>query len=136
MDKFAITKIILFGFLTWLIPFAISFLFYTKTGDVIVISDFLKLLMIVIVSITSCYFLFNYFKFIENNFIKNGVIIGLSWFAINIMLDAITLMPMMSLDFENYIISIGLRYTIIPVISITISYLLHIKSKTITNLKC
>lgn len=131
MGKFTITKILLFGFFTWLIPFAISFLFYTKTGDVIIISDFLKLLMTIIVTITSCYFLFNYFKFMEYDFIKNGVIIGAVWFGINILLDFITLMPMMSLDFENYFMSIGFRYTIIPIISITLGYLLNIKNKKI-----
>lgn len=136
MDKFTITKILLFGFFTWLIPFAISFLFYTKSGDVIIISDFLKLLMIVIVSITSCYFLYNYFKFIESDFIKNGVIIGMSWFALNIFLDMITLMPMMNLDIKHYFMAIGLRYAIIPVISISISFLLNIKSKAINDLKC
>lgn len=136
MDKFTITKILLFGFFTWLIPFAISFLFYTKSGNVIIISDFLKLLMIVIVSITTCYFLYNYFKFIESDFLKNGIIVGLSWFAINIFLDLITLMPMMNLDTKHYFMVIGLRYAIIPVLSTTIAFSLNIKSKAINNIKC
>lgn len=131
MDKFTITKILLFGFFIWLIPFAISFLFYTKSGDAIIISDFLKLLMIVIVTITSCYFFFSYFKFTQNDYVKHGVIIGLSWFVITIILDVLTLMPMMRLDFEEYFRAIGLRYTIIPVVSITIGFLLNLKSKAI-----
>ncbi len=136
MDKFTITKILLFGFFTWLIPFAISFLFYTKSGDIIIISDFLKLLMIVIVSITTCYFLYNYFKFIESDLLKNGIIVGLSWFAINVFLDLITLMPMMNLDIKHYFMVIGLRYAIIPVISTAIAFSLNIKSKAINNIKC
>lgn len=134
MDKFTITKILLFGFFIWLIPFAISFLFHTKSGDAIIISDFLKLLMIVIVTITCCYFLVNYFKFIENDYIKNSAIIGLSWLVISIILDVLTLMPMMRLDFQDYFMAIGLRYTIIPVVSITIGFLLNLKSKAIPKL--
>jgi membrane-bound metal-dependent hydrolase YbcI (DUF457 family) len=89
--------------------------------------------MIIIVSIAVCYFIFSYFKFIESNFIKHGVIIGLSWFVIHVFFDIMTLMPMMRLDFKNYFKVIGLRYTIIPVISITVGYLLNLKYKEINN---
>lgn len=125
MEKKLIIKTILLGFISWLIPFVFSFLFYTPEGELTVPYDLFKSIMIVIASITGCYLLFLYFKFVESNFIKKGVIVGVSWFLINLILDTFVLLPMMNESFLDYFISIGLRYMVIPAISITMGYLLN-----------
>jgi hypothetical protein len=127
MAKNFITKNVLLGFLSWLIPFAVSFLFYKPGGELIVPYATFKSTIMVVGVISGCYLLFRYFKSVDSDFIRNGVIVGLSWFAINIILDALILIPMMKSTFADYFMSIGLGYISIPVISITMGYLLSRK---------
>ncbi len=128
MKKKLIAKNILFGFLSWLIPFAVSFFFYKPGGELVVPYPTFKSTIMVIGIITGCYLLFRYFKFVENDFIRNGVIVGISWFAIDIILDSFILIPLMKTSFAEYFMSIGLSYIGIPVISITMGYLLARKA--------
>ena len=129
MTKKLIIKNILLGFLSWLIPFAVSFLFYKPGGELVVPYSTFKSVIMVVGTISGCYLLFRYFRLIDNNFIMNGLIIGLSWFAINIIMDSIILLPVMKTTFADYFMSIGLSYIAIPVISITMGYLLDRKVK-------
>ncbi len=129
MKKNLIAKNILLGFLSWLIPFAVSFLFYKPGGELIVPYSTFKSTIMVIGIITGSYLLFRYFKFVDNDFIRNGVIVGLSWFAINIILDVLILIPIMKISFADYFMSIGLSYIGIPAISSTMGCLLYRKAK-------
>ena len=117
------------GFFSWLIPFAVSFLFYKPGGELMVPYATFKSTIMVVGTITGCYLLFRFFKAVDSNYATNGVIVGLSWFAINIILDTIILIPMMKSTFADYFMSIGLSYISIPAISITIGYLLDRKIK-------
>ena len=127
MTKQIMIKNIALGFLSWLIPFAVSFLFYKPGGELVVPYSTFKATIMVVGTISGCYLLFRYFKALDSDFIKQGIIVGLSWFAINIVLDAIILIPMMKSTFADYFMSIGLGYIAIPVISISMGYLLDRK---------
>jgi hypothetical protein len=129
MKKKLITKNILFGFLSWLIPFVVSFLFYKPGGELVVPYATFKSAIMVVGTVSGCYLLFRYYKFVENDYVRNGIIVGLSWFAINIILDAVILIPMMKSTFADYFLSIGLGYIAIPTISISMGYLLERKVK-------
>ena len=128
MSKKLITKNLLFGFLSWLIPFVVSFLFFKPGGELAVPYATFKSTIMVVGVISGCYLLFRYFKYVEQDFIRNGVIVGLSWFAINIILDALFLIPIMKTTFADYFMSIGLSYISIPIISIAMGYLLERKT--------
>lgn len=129
MTKKLMFKNVLLGFFSWLIPFAASFLFYTPGGELVVAYSTFKSAIMVVGAISGCSLLFHYFKTVESDFIRNGVIVGLSWFTINIILDAVILIPIMKTTFEEYFMSIGLSYLSIPAISIAMGYLLHRKEK-------
>jgi hypothetical protein len=129
MTKKIIIKNLLLGFLSWSIPFAVSFLFYKPGGELVVPYATFKSTIMLVGVISGCYLLFRYFKFVDSDYIKNAVIVGLSWFAINIILDAVILIPIMRTSFANYFMSIGLSYFSIPIISITMGYLLDKKVK-------
>jgi hypothetical protein len=129
MTKKLIIKNILLGFFSWLIPFAVSFLFYKPGGELVVAYSTFKSAIMVVGAVSGCYLLFYYFKAVESDFVKNGVIVGLSWFVINIVLDTVILIPIMKTTFEEYFMSIGLGYLSIPAISIAMGYLLDRKSK-------
>ena len=116
MTQKLIIRNLLLGFLSWLIPFAVSFLFYKPGG-----------------ALVGCYLLIKYFKITEGDFIKNGIIVGLSWFAINIILDVVILIPIMKSTFTDYFMSIGIAYFSIPAISIAMGSLLKIKSNIHAN---
>jgi len=129
MTTKVIVKSFLLGFLSWAIPFAVSFLFYNSSGELNIPYATFKSIMIATGTISGCYLLFRYFRLIDSDFVRNGVIVGLSWFALNILLDSVILIPMMKTTFSNYFLSIGLGYMAIPAISIAMGYLLKAKTK-------
>jgi len=129
MKKKLMIRILLLGFGSWLIPFAVSFLFYKPGGELVVPYSTFKSVIMLVGVISGCYLLILFFRAVENNFVMNAVIAGLSWFVINIILDSLVLIPMMKSNFVDYFMSIGLSYIAIPVISITMGYLLERKVK-------
>jgi len=129
MAKQLIIKNLWLGFLSWLIPFIISFLFYKPGGELLVPYATFKSTITVVGALSGCYLLFRYFKYVDSSFIRNGMIVGLSWFAINLILDAIILIPMMKTTFTNYFMTIGISYFSIPTISTTMGFLLDRKGK-------
>ncbi|MFH0885232.1 MAG: hypothetical protein V1861_05985 [Candidatus Micrarchaeota archaeon] len=117
MDKNA--RIVLFGFLTWLLPFVASFLFFDPQAQKLTIDEtFFKSIMIVLSSLIGVCLLIKHFSAIRKDYVREGVIVGACWIAINWALDAVVLLPMMNVDFTAYFMQIGLRYLMIPIISV------------------
>lgn len=115
-------KIALFGFLTWLIPFVVSFFFYSKEGQPLIDIFLFKSIMIVVGSLTAASLLVLYFRGLKKDYLKEGVIVGLAWFAINIIMDLAVLVPMSGMSIGGYFAQIGLRYIIIPTMSTAMGY--------------
>jgi hypothetical protein len=120
-------KNILYGFLAWLIPFAASFFFYTREGQLTIDVFLFKSIMIVVGSVSAAFLLVSYFKAIDTNHLREGVIVGLAWFCINIALDLLVLVPMSGMSVYDYFAQIGLRYLVIPAMSITVGVALENK---------
>ena len=108
-------RLILFGALLWIIPFVAAFAFYDSTGKLTTSYDLFKSSMIVISSLVGAYFIFLYFKPIVKDFVKEGVMVGLIWLAINLVLDIFILVPFAKMAMKDYFASIGLRYLQIPI---------------------
>lgn len=117
-------KNLLFGFLSWLIPFIASIFFYTKEGTLTVDVFLFKSIMIVVGSISAAILMVLYFKKINKDYLKEGIVIGLGWFAINIILDLLVLLPMSGMSVPDYFAQIGIRYLVIPVMGIMIGKVL------------
>lgn len=111
---------ILYGILAWLIPFVTSFFFYSKEGGLTVDIFLFKSIMIVVGSISAAILLVSYFKKIDTGYLKEGIIVGLAWFGINILLDLLVLIPMSGMSVADYFTQIGLRYLVMPVMSIMV----------------
>ena len=111
---------ILYGFLAWLIPFVASFFFYSKEGGLTIDIFLFKSIMIVVGSISAAILLVSYFKKIDTAYLNEGIIVGLTWFGINILLDLLVLIPMSGMSVADYFTQIGLRYLVMPVMSIMI----------------
>ncbi len=127
MNKYL--KNLLFGFLSWLIPFVASIFFYGREGTLTIDVFLFKSIMIVVGSISAAILLVMYFKRVSTDYLKEGIIIGLTWFAINIVLDLLVLLPMSGMTMPDYFTQIGIRYIVIPVMTISVGAALRNKGK-------
>lgn len=115
-------KTIIYGFLVWLIPFAVSFIIFPlKESARPLFESIMPLTLSIVVLILAYYYLKN----ISSNFIKEGVLIGIVWYIINIAIDLFMFMPAspMHMSFGDYMMDIGLTYLIIPAITIGMGYM-------------
>ena len=115
---------ILYGFLAWLIPFVTAFFFYSKEGGLVIDIFLFKSIMIVVGAISGAFLLVSYFKRIHANYLMEGIVVGFTWFAINILLDLLVLVPMSEMSRADYFAQIGLRYLFMPVMSIMVGAVL------------
>ncbi len=118
-----VLKIGYFGFLTWLVPFVVSLLFFTKEGQPIMDIFLIKSIMIVLSSTFGAFLLIIYFRKIDLNFLREGASIGVSWFVINCILDILVLLPFTGMSMTTWFAQIGMRYLMIPVMSISVGYI-------------
>ena len=110
----------LYGFLSWLIPFASSFLFYSREGELTIDVFLFKSIMIVVGSVCAAFLLVSYFKSINNHFLRESIVVGLAWIGINIVLDLLVLIPMSGMAIPDYFAQIGLRYVAIFAMTIAV----------------
>ena len=62
----------------------------------------------------------------EARFLREGILLGIVWLAINIVLDLLLFMEgPMKMSFTDYMMDIGLTYLIIPSVTIGFGYLLQ-----------
>ncbi len=122
MKKKAWIRILLFGLMTWLVPFLISFMFYKPGGELVVSLGLFKTIMILVGAATGLYLLYQIYK---NGppIPRAGVIVGAVWFGINVVLDLAVLLPLTHMSLAAYWSDIGLRYLLIPMMSITLDKL-------------
>jgi hypothetical protein len=113
-------KIVLYGFLAWLVPFVSAFFFYTRDGKLNIDIFLFKTIMIIVGSFTGAILLVSYFKKVNENYLTEGVLIGVIWFCINILLDLVVLLPMSKMPIPEYFAQIGLRYLVMPAMSIAV----------------
>lgn len=119
----SVKKAILFGFLVWLIPFVIAVVITPiRTNQ----RALFESIMVVVVTGFTALFAILYFQKVEKSFVKEGVILGVVWFVISIVIDLLMFMwGPMKMSFLDYMADIGLTYLIIPIVTISFGYLLQ-----------
>ena len=120
-------KIVLYGFLVWLIPFAVSFFIYPLK---IPMYSLFESIMSVLIAVAAIIFSYLYFKDIKTNFVMEGIITGIVWFIIAIVIDLLMFMPAspMHMNFTDYMMSVGVKYLIIPVVMVGTGYVAQNKA--------
>lgn len=118
-------RIVIYGFLVWLITFVISVAmtpikFYSGQ-----LFDSLIPVALAIVVIVSLAF---YFRNMPAGFFREGILLGVVWLVLSILLD----LPLfsegpMKMSFGDYMIDIGFTYLLIPATTIGLGYLLDMK---------
>jgi len=118
---------LLYGFLIWLIPFVVAFLIFPIRESN---RALFESIMPIVITISVIFFAYQYFRKLYTNFVKEGVLLGLIWLAISLIIDlAMFMQGPMKMSFANYIMDIGLTYLIIPTITIGFGYLCENKRK-------
>jgi len=117
----SLKKALLFGFLVWLIPFLISILIYPLHESN---RPLFESIMPVVVAISAVFFSNLYFRKLEKDFLKQGILLGIIWFAISTVIDLFMFMQgPMKMTFVDYMADIGLTYLIIPTVTLGFGFL-------------
>lgn len=111
-------RLLLFGLLTWIVPFVVAFAFYDQHGQLATSKELFKSTMIVVSTLTGCFSLYKYLGNFNSGFARQGWIAGLVWVAMNLVLDLLILVPMSGMTVSYYFISIGMGYVVIPTICV------------------
>lgn len=118
-------RVVLYGFLIWLIPFAVSVLIFPihETNR-----PLFESIMPVVGTLCVVGFLILHFGKLDAHFARAGVMVGIIWLAISLAIDLPLFMwgPMKT-TFINYMMDIGLTYLAIPIITIGAGYMLDNK---------
>ena len=107
------------GFLSWLLPFAVSVVFFGPGGQLWLPQPLFKSLMVVIGGGIGLWLLLAAFRR-QRLTIMSGLTTGIVWFVINIVLDIGILLPMSGMTLTLYIEDIGLRYLLLPLIALAL----------------
>ncbi|MBI5229279.1 hypothetical protein HY991_04150 [Candidatus Micrarchaeota archaeon] len=117
----SLKKALLYGFFIWLIPFVVAFLIYpVRTSNRLLFESIMPVVL------TACVVAFAdlYFAKVEKNFFKEGVLLGLLWFAMAVVIDLLMFREgPMKMSFIDYMADIGLTYLIIPVVTMGFGHL-------------
>jgi len=123
MNKYL--KIVLFGFILWLVPFIVGFLFVDAKGNFLISETFFKSIMIVVGSLVGVILAVRYFKDIKSDFVIEGVLLGVTWLFINLAIDIVFVsIGFFRMTLTQYIMDIGLRYLSMPIYTIGLGYAL------------
>ncbi len=110
-------RVLLYGILTWLIPFLLAIPFYSD-GGLLIDQQLFKSIMIVIGSLTGAFLIVHLFSVMSWEYLTAGYVTAVVWLLINWALDILILIPLSGLDLISYTSQIGLRYLLIPVMTI------------------
>ena len=123
----SIKKTLFYGFLIWLIPFITAFLIFPIRESN---RALFESIMPIVITVSVVFFAYLYFKKLDNDYKKEGILLGLTWLAISFVIDLTMFMQgPMKMTFTAYIMDIGLTYLIIPAITIGFGYLSKSKAE-------
>lgn len=120
--------VLVYGFLVWVIPFLLAlFLFSVRESNRPLFDSFMS----VVLAASVIFFAIKYFQTTEENFLKEGIYLGVTWFVISLALD----FPMfsagpMKMSLYEYISDIGITYIMIPIIAVGIGFILESRNKS------
>lgn len=119
-------KAFLYGFLTWLIIFIIGIMAYMVHDSN---RPLFESIMAVASTTVSVIFALLYFRNVEKNYIKEGWVLGLVFFLVNIGIDLplFLLGGPMKTSLGNYMADIGLTYILFFAVTVGIGYALEKK---------
>ena len=116
-----------YGFIVWVVPYvsAIPLLGLMESDPI-----FFKTLMIAIGGLVGAICVALYFMKVEKDYLKEGIGLGLVWLVVNWLLDFAALLPLSKMPYLQYFKEIGLRYVVMPAMTVPLGYILSKKIKS------
>lgn len=115
-------RALLYGFLIWLLPFIVSIIIFPLRESA---RPLFESIMPVVVTLCAVVFSILYFKNLDRDFLKEGILLGVIWFVISLVIDLLMFSSgPMKMSFADYMMDIGLTYLIIPTVTIGFGYLM------------
>ncbi len=112
-------KMILFGLILWAVPFFSGFPFVDASGNFIVDEISFKTIMILVGGFTGVALAVAYFKNIQTDYVKDGILLGVIWLAISLSFDLVMVgVGFFPMTVTEYFTDIGLRYLIMPIYTV------------------
>jgi uncharacterized membrane protein YpjA len=110
-------RALLFGLFIWLLPFAVAFIIFPLRESA---RPLFESVMPVAISVVTVVLGIRYLRTVNRNLVREGVLLGLMWLAICIIIDAplMLLGGPMKMTVAEYAADIGVTYLMIPVITI------------------
>lgn len=126
-----IKSLLVYGFLIWLAPFVLSFfIFQLRESD----RPFFETLMPIILVTTIMAVLVKYTQINAINSVREGLIVGFTWMALNLILDAfVFIWGPLKQPVAEYVKDIGLIYLIIPIITTAVAGIKNSNDKHMTD---
>jgi len=116
MNLNKIFKLIGFGFIIWLIP-TLATLSVSYLGALI----YFDVISSVSIAVTVIALTYLYFKDINENYVREGIICGVVWLVISIILDIVLIfLGINKITIIEYVIDIAPIYIVIPAITIVL----------------
>ncbi len=112
-------KAVLYGFLIWLAAFVVAFLIFPLRESS---RPLFESIMPVVVASAAAVFAVLYIRGVQSQFLREGVILGVLWLAINVLIDLPLMLTggPMQMTLAQYVADIGITYLIIPAVTIGI----------------
>ncbi|MBR1368766.1 hypothetical protein RJ53_04275 [Methanocalculus chunghsingensis] len=113
-------RLLLYGILTWLIPFGLSLPFYGSDGALRIDIFAFKSIMIISGAAAGTLLIFLYLRSLpkETAWITAGMTIGITWLLINQALDLLMMVGLFGVEPWEWFAGIGSRYLIIPMMAL------------------
>ena len=101
----------------WLVPFLVAFLAFPFRESA---RPLFESIMSVTVTSTAVLLGLVYLRHLQSGFFREGLLIGLTWFAMSVLIDAPLMLfgGPMQMTFGQYMADIGLSYLSIPVVTL------------------
>lgn len=117
-------KRIAYGAILWLIPYVTSIpLMPLIESD----NKFFKTIMIVEGSLFGALLTAHYFKDVEKDFLREGILLAVVWIIVNWLLDFAALLPFTGQSIPRYFIEIGLGYLAMAAPAVAVGWVLSHK---------
>lgn len=108
-------RLVAYGFLVWLIPFAVAAILLPARIEW---RDLFESIMAVTLALTITLLAFDHLRRIPADPAMAGLITGLVWMAISIVIDLpLMLSPFIGMSLGEYVADIGVTYLMMPVIT-------------------
>ncbi|MBM3513496.1 MAG: hypothetical protein FJX59_07245 [Alphaproteobacteria bacterium] len=119
-------KIVVYGFILWLVPFVVAFFLYTPEGTPRYSKDLFESVMMIVIVPLACLLAYRLFVSPARSPVS-GLVVVIAWAAVSVALDLPTIVMTFDMTLSDYLIDVALSYLAIPAITIAIAKAVHAK---------